>query len=121
LIFAHPQNDRHENEDNRRLIDEHRKGGRDEQYCDLQEEFVVSTGPKQAPPIISAAPVRTMAALNTNIAVTMITATLPKPENASCGRRMPDHLPSGRAQGRARDNITSRAVMSVRSLCVQKR
>jgi hypothetical protein len=44
-----PQNDRHENEDNRRLIDEHRKGGGDEQYCDLQEEFVVSTGLKQAP------------------------------------------------------------------------
>ena len=30
-------------------FNQHRKGGRDEQYCDLQEEFVVSTGPKQAP------------------------------------------------------------------------
>ena len=50
-----------------------------------------------------------------------ITATLPKPENASCGLRMADHFPSGRGQGRARVNITSRAVMSVRNLCVQKK
>jgi hypothetical protein len=71
-LFAHRQNDRHENEDNRRLIDEHRKGGGDEQYCDLQEEFVVSTALNKRPPIISAAPVRTMAALNTNIAVTSL-------------------------------------------------
>ena len=68
-----------------------------------------------------AAPVRTMAALNTNMAVTMTTATLPKPENASCGLRIASQWPSARGQGRARDNITSSAVMSVRNLWVQKR
>jgi hypothetical protein len=55
------------------------------------------------------------------MAATMITATLPKPAYASCGLRIADHLPSGRGQGRARVNITSRAVMSVLNLCVQKR
>ena len=48
-LFAHPQNDRHENEDNRRLIDEHRKGGGDRTVPRSEEEFVVSTGPEQAP------------------------------------------------------------------------
>jgi hypothetical protein len=51
----------------------------------------------------------------------MITATLPKPENASWGVRIPDYLPSPWGQGRARDNITASAVMSVRNFCVQKK
>ena len=33
-LLAHPQNDRHEDQDDRRLIDKHRKGGGDRQYRD---------------------------------------------------------------------------------------
>ena len=61
---------------------------------------MMRTGSKQPSTNNLAAPVRIMEALNANIAVTMITATLPKPENASWGLRIADLLPSGLARGR---------------------